>query len=73
MVMIKMRLYNKWGQVVFETTDPEINWDGRDKNTGKLVAEDVYFYTCAVQQNCLECPVVKPLKGNIHVIRGGRQ
>ena len=72
-IAVDFKVYNKWGQVVFETTDPEINWDGRDKNTGKLVAEDVYFYTCAVQQNCLECPVVKPLKGNIHVIRGGRQ
>lgn len=70
---VDFKVYNKWGQLVFETTDPEINWDGRDKNTGQLLAEDVYFYTCAVNQNCLECAIVKPLKGNIHIIRGGSQ
>ncbi len=70
---VDFKVYNKWGQMVFQTSNPAIEWDGRDMKSGELLAEDVYFYTCAVTQLCLECSPVKPLKGNIHIIRGGNQ
>lgn len=63
---------NRWGQVVFETNDPEINWDGKDQNTGQDLPEGVYFYTCNVEQNCMSCEAVKSLKGYIHIIRSGQ-
>jgi gliding motility-associated-like protein len=28
---IEMRIYNRWGEEVFKTEDPEIGWDGRDQ------------------------------------------
>ena len=68
---VDFKVFNRWGQQVFQTKNPEIMWDGKDQNTGKLLAEDVYFYTCSVIQSCLQCPAVKPLKGNIHIIHGG--
>lgn len=61
---------NRWGQVVFRTTNPSIEWNGKDSNTGQDLPEGVYFYTCNVQQNCLSCDAVKVLTGNIHLIRG---
>jgi len=66
---IDFKVTNRWGQVVFETTDPDINWDGKDQNTGQDLTEGVYFYTCAVYQNCMACEAIKPLNGYIHLIR----
>lgn len=68
---VDFKVYNRWGQLVYQTEDPEINWDGRDMKTGKLLAEDVYYYTCNITQNCLNCESVQPMKGVIHIIRGG--
>lgn len=42
-----LQVYNRWGQVVFETSDPNSAWDGLDKN-GKQVAEGAYIYTLKV-------------------------
>jgi gliding motility-associated-like protein len=69
---VDFKVYNRWGGLVFQTTDPEINWDGRDMNNGQLLAEDVYYYTCNITLNCLNCEPVQPKKGVIHIIRGGR-
>jgi gliding motility-associated-like protein len=60
---------NRWGQVVYETNDPMINWDGRDQNTGQELPEGVYYYVCKVEQKCLSCDALTPLKGFIHLIR----
>lgn len=32
-----LRIYNRWGQVVFESTDPDIGWDGRFNGTEQEV------------------------------------
>lgn len=45
---IDLQVFNRWGVVVFETSDPAINWDGRDKNTNKPCADGVYYYRCEV-------------------------
>ncbi len=44
---IKMEIFSRWGELVYETNDPYINWDGRHMN-GNEVAEGVYYYTCDV-------------------------
>lgn len=38
---------NKWGNQVFETTDPELNWSGKT-NTGEDLIQGTYYYTCRV-------------------------
>jgi gliding motility-associated-like protein len=40
---IAFRIYNRWGQKVFESNDPNIGWDGTYK--GILQPMDVYGYT----------------------------
>ena len=42
---VDMKIFTRWGTLVFETEDPAINWDGTDLN-GNDVIEDVYYYTC---------------------------
>ncbi len=38
-----IQIFNRWGQLVFETTAPEISWDGYT-NAGLEVPEGTYFY-----------------------------
>ncbi|MEZ4948236.1 MAG: gliding motility-associated C-terminal domain-containing protein [Saprospiraceae bacterium] len=41
-------IYNRWGELVFETNDPNIGWDG--VFNGQAVNADVYGYF--VRYNC---------------------
>ncbi len=47
---VEMQIFNRWGLLVFETVDPAIRWDGKDKNTNSLCPEGVYFYKCIVYE-----------------------
>lgn len=44
---VDFKLYNAWGNLIFETKDPNIEWDGRNKN-GKYMHDGTYYYTCVV-------------------------
>lgn len=41
------RIYNRWGQVVFQTTDRKQGWDGKFK--GVLQPMDAYAYTLEIE------------------------
>ena len=68
---IDIKIYNRWGGLVFETTDPEIRWDGTSKNSGKDLAEGVYYYVCDVFEIRVDgvLPRNEPLSGYIHLLR----
>lgn len=46
-VKMSWKIYNRWGQKVFETNDRRTGWDGTFN--GKLLPVDVYAYTLDVQ------------------------
>lgn len=64
-IPIDAKIINRWGNVVFETNDPTIGWDGTNKN-GKPVDEGVYFYR--VTTNFAIFPD-EEVSGFIHVLR----
>jgi len=66
---IDMSVYNRWGQLVFHTTDPAINWNGMVDNTGGTCPDGVYFYVCVVNEIRLAGIVPITLKGFIEIIR----
>ncbi len=68
---VDMKIYNRWGQVIFETTDPDIQWDGRNLS-GKELAEGVYYYHCRVFEQRVSGVVIRPeiLSGYIELLRG---
>jgi len=68
---IDLKIFNRWGQLVFETTDPDILWDGTNQN-GDELAEGAYFYSCIVFEQRLEGVTQQPeiLSGYIQLIRG---
>lgn len=68
---IDMKIYNRWGGLVFETTDADINWKGEDLQ-GKALPDGVYYYTCKYFTNAVfpNPETEMPLSGYIHIIRG---
>jgi len=44
---IDLKIYNQWGNLVHENTDPNINWDGTNEND-EVLSDGVYFYVCRV-------------------------
>lgn len=66
---IEMVIVNRWGRVVFKTTDPLINWDGRNQENGKDCADGVYFYTCKVIFRSFDGFEEMMLQGSITIIR----
>lgn len=66
---VEFVLYNRWGQVIFETTKPALLWDGRAQQSGQPVSAGVYYYVCKVNE--IRYTGIKSyyLKGFIHIFR----
>jgi gliding motility-associated-like protein len=64
---IEIEIYNRWGQVVYTTTNPDVNWDGKHKDSSTPVPDGVYYYLCTV--NTIRLSGIEPLilTGFIHV------
>ena len=69
---IDIKIYNRWGQLMFETTDPDINWDGKNQNNNKDCTEGVYFYICHVNEIRLGGIETRVLKGFVHILRNAK-
>ncbi len=67
---IDILIYNRWGEVVYKTSDPNINWRGENMK-GKALAAGTYYYTCKVVEQRVSGNVPSPeiLKGYIDLIR----
>lgn len=70
---VEMQIFNRWGNLVFETQDPMINWRGLNKQ-GKALADGTYFYICKVFERRVEGLVLRPeiLNGFIELFGTGR-
>jgi gliding motility-associated-like protein len=70
---VEMEIFNRWGQLVYKTENPEILWNGQNQS-GRELAEGVYFYSCKVYESRLAGSMIsdKVLTGYIHIIRNAR-
>ena len=66
---IDITIYDRWGLVMYKTTDPNVNWNGRLNNTGNDCPDGVYFYICTVNQIYLSGIVPVTLKGYVQLLR----
>jgi gliding motility-associated-like protein len=66
---IELKLFNRWGELVFETNDPDINWDGKNLYSKMPCSDGVYFYTCDVYEIRLTGVKVRQLQGSVHILR----
>lgn len=61
----KCKIYNRWGQLIFETQDPKQCWNGNYRNSDKPAPMETYFYLIEIQTNCGK--TIK--KGDITLLR----
>jgi len=61
----RMEIYNRWGGLVFESTDPNAAWDGTSK--GEPVPLDVYVYRVVWRRG--DGALQPLLKGDVTVLR----
>jgi len=66
---IDFHIFNRWGNLVFKTTDPHINWDGKVLGTNQPASDGTYFYVCDVYELTLNGTRKRVLKGSITIIR----
>ncbi len=73
---VEFNVFNQWGNRVYTTADPMINWDGKDEFSNRDLEEGVYIYSGYYFENSLNGEVKKKLPPNkggggyIHLIRG---
>jgi gliding motility-associated-like protein len=65
---VDIRIYDRWGLVMFETADPDVKWDGKNKDTKKQCPDGVYFYLCTVNEIRVEGITPRVIKGFIQLI-----
>lgn len=65
---IELVIVNRWGEVVFETIDPFINWDGTHQTRNKKCNDGVYFFNIIVYEIKLEGLVPRAFQGNIQIL-----
>ncbi len=63
-VFLDWKIYNRWGELVFETDDPSIGWDGT--HNGKIQDIDVFLYTLDVE---FLDGAIEHREGNISLLR----
>lgn len=66
---IELQIVNRWGNLIFNTQDPAIKWDGKIQGTNQQVSDGVYYYVCDVYEITLKGTVKRTIKGSITVIR----
>ena len=66
-VHIDLKIFNRWGQLLFQTNDPDINWDGKIDNSNKIASTGVYYYICDVYERRLTGIEIRNIVGFIHV------
>ena len=54
-------IFDRWGELIFVSNDPEIGWIGNNKNGGHYVQADIYTY---------QITIVMPDTGNARLFEG---
>lgn len=67
---VEFTVFNRWGVIVYQSTDPDLQWSGTDSETDKIVSDGVYFYTCRVFSIRLSGLVPIDLAGYVTVFGG---
>ena len=50
--MYHLLVYNRYGERVFDTKQPQVGWNGRHQNQGKELPDGTYFYVLKYGYHC---------------------
>ena len=62
----ELRIFNRWGEQIFESFEPSVGWNGKSRNTGKDLPPGVYIYRISVED---EHNRPQDFKGIVSLIR----
>ncbi|MEZ5083591.1 MAG: gliding motility-associated C-terminal domain-containing protein [Bacteroidales bacterium] len=66
---LSLRIFNRWGNIVYETDDPFFRWDGRDHQNNRDCSPGVYFYEGIVSEYSLRGPIERQVRGTVTLLR----
>jgi len=66
---VDMKIFSRWGRIVYKTSDPQINWDGNDINTKSACADGTYLFICDVYEITLSGIQQRTIQGSITLLR----
>ena len=65
---IDMQIFNRWGNLVFSTNDPEILWNGTNQQSKQPCTDGVYYYICNYTAIKLQGNITESLHGFVQLI-----
>jgi len=66
---IELNILNRWGEVIFKTTDPEFLWDGTASETQQDCPSGTYYFQCLVSSIRLFGIETIELNGHLQLTR----
>ena len=66
---IELNILNRWGQVVFNSSDPEFKWDGIHQETQLECPSGTYYFQCLISSIRLFGLEEVVLNGHLQLIR----
>lgn len=66
---IDLHVFDRWGNLVYETKDPYFQWNGISRQSKQLVSEGTFFYTCDVYEPRLTGVRKRSLRGYVQVVQ----
>ena len=68
-VSAKTVIFNRWGNILWDTDDPLIQWDGKSKTTKMDCPPGTYFYVCEITYLGETGEEQLRLQGSITIVR----
>ena len=66
---VDVQIFNRWGNLVFQTSNPDIMWDGTNQENSAACADGTYYYVCTINEICLDGSKPRVIKGFVTLIR----
>jgi gliding motility-associated-like protein len=64
-----MKIYNRWGEVIYETNDAEIGWDGSYGSNGEVTMVQEGVYTWKIEFKLSKNDERRMVKGHLNILR----
>lgn len=68
---VEIKIYDRWGVLMFATDDPNVLWDGKNQSTKQECTDGTYFYVCTVNEIRIDGIKPRLIKGFVQVIKEG--
>ena len=68
-----MHIFNRWGQEVYKTNDPEFKWNGDNMENNQPCPTGVYYFSCSISTIRLSGIENIELSGFLNLVRSAKK